>query len=224
MAGSTTTVCRYFQTGFCKFKSECRNVHINDICMKIECSDKSCIKRHQRKCKYFFTYGYCKFANNCAYLHTNRAQEEKEIKLLRDEIRMLKIEISKILEILNNREALVKIDSRTVSDIPQLDGNDDNFNDYSTVNDDVELRECISTSLQPAAIVLSPPALPPDDGTCVSCYAEYSGWDDFITRMKKSNYMCFGCFDFFPDQPWFKRSLLVEVDAQCGSYLYLKQH
>ena len=137
---------------------------------------------------------------------------------------MLKIEISKMLEILHNREALVKIDSHAVSDIPQLDGNYDSFNDSSAVNDYVESRECISTSLRSVATVLSPSALPPDDGTCVSCDAKYSGWDDFINRMKKSNYMCFGCFDYFPDQPWFKRSLLVEVDAQCGSYLYLKQN
>ena len=109
----------------------------------------------------------------------------------------------------------------SVSDIPQIDGQDDS----STIIDDIEDREYILTLPQPSATLLSPSTLPlpQDDGTCVSCDAKYLGWDDFIDQMKKSNYMCFGCFDYYPDQPWFKRSLLVEVDAQCGSYLYLKQ-
>ena len=104
MAGSTN-VCRYFQTGYCKFKSECRNVHIDDICTEANCSGRSCIKRHQRMCKCFVTFGSCKFASNCAYIHPNRAQEEGEIASLKDEIRKLKIEISKMQEILNNRES-----------------------------------------------------------------------------------------------------------------------
>ena len=200
-------------------------MHISDTCMESECNDRSCIKRHQRKCKYFVTFGSCKFASNCAYLHPNRAQEEGEIASLKDEIRKLKIEISKMKEIINERackfnsndaeaclNAIVTSSSvmpnvDSLSDVPQIDGNYDSYNDGWTINDDVDVTECISSSIPSSATVLSPPALPPDDGTCVSCDAEYLGWDDFIDKMKKSNYMCFGCFDFFPDQPWFKRSL-----------------
>ena len=87
------------------------------------------------------------------------------------------------------------------SDIPQFDGHDD----ISTVIDNIENRECISTFSPSSATLVSPSTLPlpqDDDGTCVSCDAEYSGWDDFIDQMKKSNYMCFGCFEYYPDQPW----------------------
>ena len=241
MAGSTA-VCRYFQTGYCKFKSECRNMHINEYCSDSQCSDRSCIKRHPRKCKYFVTFGSCKFATNCAYLHLSRAQEDGEIALLKEEIGKLKMQISRIQQILNYRESnsvqdanadlYTSITSPTVfakedsvSDIPQIDGTYESINDALTIKDNYETRECTSTSSLSTATLVSPSDLPipTDDGTCVSCDAEYSGWEDFIARMKKSNYMCFGCFDYFPDQPWFKRSLLIEVDAQCGSYLYLKQ-
>ena len=151
---------------------------------------------------------------------------------MKNEIKILKSEIAKIQRSLGNYEkgdislprAMPKMDS--VSVIPQTDGNFDSSTDGSTIiSNDVDFGECVSNSMLSTATVLSPTSdLPPDDGTCVSCDAEYSGWEDFINKMKTSNYMCFGCFDYFPEQPWFRRSMLVEVDARCGSYLYLKQH
>jgi len=68
---SAQTVCKYNQTGYCKFKSACKNLHINTICSDEGCNAESCSLRHPRKCINFSNYGYCKFGSKCAYLHSS---------------------------------------------------------------------------------------------------------------------------------------------------------
>ena len=62
-------VCRFHKFGFCKFKSDCKNKHIEEICEEKSC-DKKCDKRHPKPCKYFVNFGDCKWLG--AYLgHTD---------------------------------------------------------------------------------------------------------------------------------------------------------
>jgi len=68
---SAQKVCKYNQTGYCKFKSACKNLHINTICSEEGCNQASCSLRHPRKCTNFFKYGNCKFGSKCAYLHSS---------------------------------------------------------------------------------------------------------------------------------------------------------
>ena len=86
-------VCKYYQTGYCKFGENCRNLHIDDICSSNpNCEDKSCSKRHPRKCKYYCIYGHCKFGSKCAYLHFSLLDE------LASDLYSLKQEVEKLRE------------------------------------------------------------------------------------------------------------------------------
>ena len=70
-------VCKYNQTGFCKFNEHCRNRHEDEICGNSKCDNMECEKRHPRPCKYYLLYDFCKFGDNCAYLHKER--EDKTV-------------------------------------------------------------------------------------------------------------------------------------------------
>ena len=59
--------CKHFQTGYCKFRKQCRNKHIVEMCQTEHCASESCIKRHPKVCRYFSTF--CKFGDNCRYKH-----------------------------------------------------------------------------------------------------------------------------------------------------------
>ena len=59
--------CKHFQTGFCKFREQCRKNHIIEMCQTEQCASESCNKRHPKLCKYFSTF--CKFGDNCCYKH-----------------------------------------------------------------------------------------------------------------------------------------------------------
>ena len=62
-------VCRFFKFGFCKFKLQCRNKHVTEVCDDQKCNQKSCQKRHPRMCKYYANFGNCKLGTTCAYAH-----------------------------------------------------------------------------------------------------------------------------------------------------------
>ena len=75
-------ICRYNQTGYCKFKNLCRYRHIDEVCDVTDCENHECLKRHPRVCRYFQFRGYCKFSDHCAYAHQER-KEVKEIEILK---------------------------------------------------------------------------------------------------------------------------------------------
>ena len=62
-------VCRYNKFGFCKFKSNCKNKHIEELCEDKSCYKMNCDKRHPKPCKYFVNFGVCKLGSICAYAH-----------------------------------------------------------------------------------------------------------------------------------------------------------
>ena len=62
-------ICRYYQTGFCKYKSNCNLKHINQDCVDNLCDKKSCEKRHRRNCIYFEKHGKCVFGTFCKFKH-----------------------------------------------------------------------------------------------------------------------------------------------------------
>ena len=59
--------CLYNDTGFCKFRSECKKQHFQNVC-QIENCDKKCLDRHPKPCKFKTK---CKFMaeNICAFNH-----------------------------------------------------------------------------------------------------------------------------------------------------------
>ena len=94
---TTESVCKFHQSGYCKFTTHCKKLHSNSICSNKQCDDKSCILRHPRICKYFFNFGRCKFGSSCAFLHKNG--HESEIDELKKVIEKLEMEIKKVSNI-----------------------------------------------------------------------------------------------------------------------------
>ena len=61
-------VCIYFKYGHCKYKNNCRNRHIEDLCDTDNCDGRACEKRHPKSCRYFEIFGRCKY-NPCSFSH-----------------------------------------------------------------------------------------------------------------------------------------------------------
>ena len=124
------TICKFYQTGFCKFKSTCRNIHIDDICSSYsqECKDSSCTLRHPRRCRYYGYLGHCKFGEKCAYLHQSLAQE------VFAELNSMKEAISKLREISN------ALSQTTEMHQLKMDVFNEEFTEYSKAVDTVERK------------------------------------------------------------------------------------
>ena len=88
-------LCAYFKYGHCKYMSNCRNRHVQDVCDIDKCDGKSCEKRHPKPCRYFQTFGRCKY-NPCSYshvdslIHVKIGKLESLIDMMRSEIEDLK--------------------------------------------------------------------------------------------------------------------------------------
>ena len=106
-----TSVCKYFQVGYCKFGLQCKNSHIDDLCPTKKCSDKLCSFRHPRQCKYFFLFGHCKFGDKCAYSHTS-----SEFLDLTEKVFLLETENGKNMELFKvaKKELEVKVQALEV--------------------------------------------------------------------------------------------------------------
>ena len=52
--------CKFWNSGYCKFKKDCQFLHPEVICSEAICLEKSCKKRHPKPCKKF-AIGSCKF-------------------------------------------------------------------------------------------------------------------------------------------------------------------
>ena len=59
--------CKYFQTGYCKFREHCRKKHVIEMCQTEQCFSETCSKRHQKMFKYFTTF--FKLGDKCCYKH-----------------------------------------------------------------------------------------------------------------------------------------------------------
>ena len=69
MVGQEEYVCHYNQTGFCRYRDQCKNKHINETCADKDCSFKQCIKRHPKECRKYKSNSGCRFNRECAYKH-----------------------------------------------------------------------------------------------------------------------------------------------------------
>ena len=207
MAADPTLVCKFNRTGFCKFQENCRNLHINEICVENECNLKSCSKRHPRKCKYFSIFGQCKFGSRCAYLHI-QSSSCLELKALKEEIEKQKAKVRELEDKLategppshseytplssqnnvSNANQTIEHSPSTLSlsPIPQVDGFDDSkedaFIDLSFMTE--VLGDC-------------------DDCGFCDCYEDILTLDEYLKHLKKFGNICFNCCDFFLERPWF---------------------
>ena len=113
------TVCnsnsKYNQSGFCKFRKDCRKRHEDEICTNVVgCVIESCTKRHPKECKQYKDNGKCYFGERCAYQHREdqlnqnslnemigacMVKHQNDIKELFEEIKHLK----DIIQIMNEK-------------------------------------------------------------------------------------------------------------------------
>ena len=72
--------CRYYDKGFCKYKSKCRYFHPNQICEEYgrtgNCQGHDCKERHPERCRQWSS-GKCKRNNNCDFLHVTLADDDE---------------------------------------------------------------------------------------------------------------------------------------------------
>ena len=101
------TVCHFYQNGFCKFKQQCVNKHISDICPTHPLfQNKECEKRHPKSCRMFALFTNCKF-ERCAYAHDKDNRNDSNIEELKPEVIELKQCVKKLSESCKN-EAKIK--------------------------------------------------------------------------------------------------------------------
>ena len=77
-----STICLYFQSGFCKFGELCRKQHVSQICSSPNCNSKSCRHRHPKPCRNFNKFNFCKFGELCAYNHKVSKEQNNVIELV----------------------------------------------------------------------------------------------------------------------------------------------
>ena len=115
------TICKYNQSGFCKFRKTCDKRHDNEICNNItNCKETQCTKRHPKKCKRFNENGKCFYKEECAYLHDdvtsnqNKLNEMMSLCVIKheNEIKELTKDVKRLEDVLKNMtvhiETLVK--------------------------------------------------------------------------------------------------------------------
>ena len=93
LSSSNPKVCKFFNSGYCRLKSACTNIHYMQICSQNNCKNKLCKCRHPVDCRYG---SKCRRKIECMYAHNRNelvmiklANKEEEIIKLKDSIQLL---------------------------------------------------------------------------------------------------------------------------------------
>ena len=75
--------CRYYNRGYCKYKSKCRYNHPKDVCKEYlenkNCEKHDCCDRHPRHCKWHGSEVGCNRQVECEYLHVTMVDDDDEV-------------------------------------------------------------------------------------------------------------------------------------------------
>ena len=118
----TDIICKFYQTGFCKYKQNCTNRHEHELCTNIdECKEKGCNKRHPTICKKFRDKGKCRFDIDCAYHHKEEYNSQNKLNEMLSQC-MIKHEkeICNVNEELTKLQELVKVLKEKVNNLEQV--------------------------------------------------------------------------------------------------------
>ena len=117
-------ICQYNKYGFCKFLSQCRDQHCNEVCQESNCESRNCPRRHPKICQYFERYNRCKFGEYCAFAHRENliVTEIKKMKIKydtlevelndkRNEVFDLKVKVEALEKLVE--EVVIRVESNT---------------------------------------------------------------------------------------------------------------
>ena len=85
-------LCRYQNSGYCKYKENCTFKHVTEECNENKCSRKTCQKRHIKWCRYGVE---CRRLLTCEFKHKAYSEEaglKSQIKELEETIENLVVE------------------------------------------------------------------------------------------------------------------------------------
>ena len=110
MAEEPNKICKFNQTGFCKFGIHCGKKHENQVCDNTyDCTKNNCDKRHPQTCRNFSKNGKCRFQGSCAYLHE---KNENSQELLNEQFKSLMMkhenDIQNLTDEVNRLKSLVQ--------------------------------------------------------------------------------------------------------------------
>ena len=218
---ATETICKFNQSGFCKFQSHCRKQHYMEICTNTQCSMVTCVYRHPRACRYFNNFGRCKFEDSCAYLHKkdDRKDQEKEIEKLRKEVEELHKQVNELRKILkefsnttnqtntaDSQANLVKSPfTSSRSSITMVEPNHSS-NFLANLGTVIPQVDGSLNSLPPASQTFScedqnTPQQPSDVSLqCETCHQTFETEDQFNCHDNAHKYCCDECFICFTTQ------------------------
>ena len=102
---TATLKCKYNDSGYCKFGSQCRKQHYSRICSKSNC-ERNCKARHPKFCKHEQN---CKFLKRgiCAYKHVTLANDDEKLKTLESELIVLRNKNGDLINRLQEMETLL---------------------------------------------------------------------------------------------------------------------
>ena len=119
--GEEVVTCQFYNSGFCKFKSNCKKFHYKETCSLQNCKQKLCHKRHPKKCRYSTD---CARGTECLYKHNSIVNGVKEIKLqqgkIQEENRYLKSEIILLKENIEKTKKSLEKEKENTKEIKQL--------------------------------------------------------------------------------------------------------
>ena len=91
-------ICKHQKFGFCKFRNNCRNKHLEQDCNIANCDVKKCQRRHPKRCK-FFAKQQCTFGESCMYKHDKDGDPKstENSKLIDNLLRLVKTNSEEIV-------------------------------------------------------------------------------------------------------------------------------
>ena len=153
------TVCKYYQTGFCKFRDNCSKKHENETCGdQINCSKQNYTKRHPKVCKNYNTSRKCRFKEDCVYLHVDKEDltnqngiNEQLTKIMtkyENEIVLINAKMDKLKEIILDMGEQIKSLQIELPDFNKININ------AAIQNDDVQIIEKSNKYKEPVKLVI----------------------------------------------------------------------
>ena len=111
---ATQNVCSFNKYGYCKFRNNCRKMHVDEICENQACEITNCKLRHPRPCRYFRDFRRCKFSN-CKFKHVQQEIYNTTVEKIKKENENILAKLACIdekLKQINFQEKIIEIENK----------------------------------------------------------------------------------------------------------------